>query len=90
MSCYFKNFSGLSRENMMLWAKQAGLDMDKFTAGIDSHKFKPVVEKDIADGEAANVYGTPAFYINGKQYNGEVSVAALKPILAAELKGETS
>ena len=43
--------------------------------------------KDLADGEAAGVYGTPAFYINGKQYNGEVTLAALKPILAAELKG---
>jgi protein-disulfide isomerase len=39
------------------------------------------VEKDLADGEAAGVYGTPAFYINGKQYNGEVTLAALKPIL---------
>ncbi len=46
-------------------------------------------QKDLADGEAAGVYGTPAFYINGKQYNGEVTLAALKPILAAELKGET-
>jgi protein-disulfide isomerase len=73
----------------MIWAKQLGLDVDKFQADLDSRKFKAVVEKDLADGEAAGVYGTPAFYINGKQYNGEVSLAALKPILAAELKGET-
>jgi protein-disulfide isomerase len=85
----FKNFQHLSRENVMLWAKQLGLDVDKFKADIDSRKFKAMVDKDLADGEAAGVYGTPAFYINGKQYNGEVSLAALKPILAAELKGET-
>jgi protein-disulfide isomerase len=84
----FKNYRTLSRENIMLWAKQLGLDMNKFTTEIDSHKYKAEVKKDIEDGEAANVYGTPAFYINGKQYNGEVSVAALKPILATELKGE--
>jgi protein-disulfide isomerase len=84
----FKNYRTLSRENIMLWAKQLGLDMNKFTTEVDSHKYKAEVKKDIEDGEAANVYGTPAFYINGKQYNGEVSVAALKPILAAELKGE--
>src|SRR5580692_11526729 len=84
----FKNFQHLSRENVMLWAKQLGLDVDKFKADIDSRKFKTVVDKDLADGEAVGVYGTPAFYINGKQYNGEVSLAALKPILAAELKGE--
>jgi protein-disulfide isomerase len=85
----FKNFQHLSRENVMLWAKQIGLDVDKFKADLDSRKFKTVVDKDLADGEAAGVYGTPAFYINGKQYNGQVSLAALKPILAAELKGET-
>ena len=85
----FKNYRRLSRENVLLWAKQIGLDVDKFKADLDSRKFKPVVDKDLADGEAAGVYGTPSFYINGKQYNGEVSLAALKPILAAELKGET-
>ena len=37
-------------------------------------KYKAVVEKDLADGEAAGVYGTPAFFINGKQYNGEVTL----------------
>jgi protein-disulfide isomerase len=85
----FKNYQRLSRENVMLWAKQLGLDVDKFKADIDSRKFKAAVEKDLADGEAAGVYGTPSFYINGKQYNGDVTLAALKPILAAELKGET-
>ena len=84
----FKNFRQLSRDNILAMAKEIGLDVDKFKADLDSGKYKAVVEKDLADGEAAGVYGTPAFYINGKQYNGEVTLAALKPILEAELKGE--
>jgi protein-disulfide isomerase len=85
----FANFQHLSRENIFLFAKQIGLDMNKFQADLDSHKYKTEVRKDIADGEEANVYGTPAFYINGQQYNGEISLAALRPILINELKGET-
>jgi protein-disulfide isomerase len=81
----FKNFRTLSRNNILAMAKEIGLDMDKFNADLGSGKYKAVVEKDLADGEAAGVYGTPSFYINGKQYNGEVTLAALKPILAAEL-----
>jgi len=84
----FKNFRTLSRNSILAMAKGIGLDMDKFKSDLDSGKFKAVVDKDLADGEAAGVYGTPAFYINGKQYNGEVTLAALKPILAAELKGD--
>jgi protein-disulfide isomerase len=84
----FKNYRHLSSDNIMIWAKDLGLDMNKFKADLVSGKYKAVVAKDLADGEAAGVYGTPSFYINGKQYNGEVTLAALKPILAAELKGD--
>jgi protein-disulfide isomerase len=86
----FKNFRQLSADTIMTSAKQIGLDMDKFKADLASGKFKTAVQKDIADGETAGVYGTPAFYINGKQYNGEVTLVALKPILAEELKGDKS
>jgi protein-disulfide isomerase len=85
----FKNFRQLSRTNIVAMAKEIGLDEEKFKSDLDSGKYKAIVVKDLADGEAAGVYGTPAFYINGKQYNGEVTLAALKPILVAELKGET-
>jgi len=82
----FKNSRRLSAENMLSMAQQIGLDMNKFKADLDSGKFKAVIEKDLADGDAAGVYGTPAFYINGQQYNGEVTLAALKSILDADLK----
>ncbi|HTB19152.1 MAG TPA: thioredoxin domain-containing protein [Bryobacteraceae bacterium] len=84
----FKNYRRLSSDSILGFAKDIGLDMDKFKADLAAGKYKAVVDKDLADGEAAGVYGTPSFYINGKQYNGEVTLAALKPILAAELKGE--
>ena len=83
----FANFRKLSRENMLVWAREIGLDGDKFQADLDSGKYKKVIDKDLAEGETAGVYGTPAFFINGKLYNGPVDLATLKPILDAELKG---
>lgn len=82
----FKNFRRLSPENILGFAQQVGLDVIKFKADLQSGKYQAIIKKDMADGDAAGVYGTPAFYINGKQYNGEVTLAALKPILEAELK----
>lgn len=84
----FKNYRNLSHNSITAMAKQLGLDMNKFQADLDSGKYKKEIEKDIADGDTAGVYGTPSFYINGKQYNGELTLAALKPIFASELKGE--
>jgi protein-disulfide isomerase len=83
----FKNSRRLSPDNILMWAKEIGLDMDKFKAALASSKYQAIIEKDLKDGETAGVYGTPSFYINGKQYNGEVALATLKPILDAELKG---
>ncbi len=83
----FANFRKLSRENILSWAKDMGLNMDKFKADVDSVKYQAVIHKDVADGEKVGVYGTPAFFINGKHYNGPVSLESLKPILDAELNG---
>jgi len=83
----FSHSKRITRENIMAWAKMIGLNMDKFTADLDSHKFDKAIEKDIADGDKAGVFGTPSFFINGKHYNGPWDLASVKPILDAELKG---
>jgi len=83
----FKNYRRLTSDNIVMFARDLGLDIDKFKAAMTSGKYQAVIDKDLKDGEAAGVYGTPSFYINGKQYNGEVTLASLKPILEAELKG---
>jgi protein-disulfide isomerase len=83
----FANFRRINRDNIMIWAKQVGLDMERFKNDLASTKYQAIIQKDTADGEAVGVYGTPAFFINGKHYNGAVNMEALKPILDAELRG---
>ena len=83
----FAHARQLNRANILVWAKAIGLDMDKFTADLDSKKFAKTIEKDTSDGEAAGVMGTPAFFINGKLFNAPMELAVVKPILDAELKG---
>jgi protein-disulfide isomerase len=83
----FANFRKINRDNILIWAKQIGLDMERFKNDLASTKYQAVIQKDVADGEAVGVYGTPAFFINGKHYNGPVTMETLKPILDAELKG---
>lgn len=82
----FAHYRQLSRENLVAWAQQLGMDVDKFNAALDSPKNKAVVKKDTQDGELAGVNGTPSIYVNGKHLNASISLAALKPILEEELK----
>ena len=68
------------------WASQIGLDSAKFNQCLDSGKYKSEVEKDLADGSAYGVSGTPTFYINGKVLVGAQPFSAFKAIIDEELK----
>jgi protein-disulfide isomerase len=82
----FANSHDLTEAHIMALAKQLGLDMTRFAADLKSGKFDPAINKDMKDGENAGVEGTPAFFINGKLYNGPMDVSRVKPLIEAELR----
>ena len=82
----FANRTKLSRENIMRWAKDLGMDLNRFMADMESAETKKTVLKDQADGDKAGVEGTPTFFINGQRYNGDLAPESIKPVIDAELK----
>ena len=82
----FANFRQLSRENILRWAGESGIDIARFTQELDAHKYGPVVEKELNEGMNAGVMGTPSFFINGKRYNGPMEPDVVKQYIDAELK----
>jgi protein-disulfide isomerase len=83
----FAHRNDLSRKNILLLAKQVGLDTGQFESDIDSTEVRETVVRDVQDGDRAHVEGTPTLFISGQRYNGQVTLAALKPIIDAELAG---
>lgn len=49
------------------YAKEIGLNVDKFTADLDSKEFVSKVEADYKSGEIYGVNATPTFFFNGKK-----------------------
>ncbi|HLJ45831.1 MAG TPA: thioredoxin domain-containing protein [Bryobacteraceae bacterium] len=86
----FANSRQLTRENILAWAKEIGLDMSRFTTDLDSGKYDATINKDVKDGDQSGVEGTPAFFINGKHYNGAFQVQSVKPLIEAELHSAAS
>jgi len=83
----FAHRSDLSRQSILLLAKQNGLNMDQFESDIDSTEVRETVVRDVQDGDRAHVEGTPTLFISGQRYNGQITVAALKPVIDSELAG---
>jgi protein-disulfide isomerase len=82
----FANRPKLSRQSILGWAKEIGLDMQRFTADLDSDATKKAVQRDMADGDKAGVEGTPTVFLNGQRYNGSLAPEAFKPVIDSELK----
>lgn len=81
----FANSRQLSDDHIFAMAKEIGLDMNRFTSDLASKKYDAIINKDLKDGEESGVAGTPAFFINGKLYNGSMEAAQVKPLIEAEL-----
>ncbi|MER7080486.1 Protein-disulfide isomerase [Saccharopolyspora kobensis] len=50
------------------YAQQAGLDLEKFRADVNSPQVNAKIDADSADGKKAGVEGTPTIFINGRQF----------------------
>jgi protein-disulfide isomerase len=82
----YADYRQISRVRILAWAKEIGLDLNRFLADLDGHKYAARVTAEERQGEAAGVEGTPTFFINGKKLNAAFEVSTLAPIIADELK----
>src|SRR5438552_10928035 len=65
------NASQLQPDKIMGYAQNASLDLGKFKTCIDSDKYRAAIDKDVAEGQAAGVNGTPSFVL-GRVENGKL------------------
>lgn len=76
----------LDRPSLIGYAKELGLDVARFTAAIDSRKFKKEIDADLKLATDMDLYNTPTFYINGRQVVGERPFEYLRKIIEEELR----
>jgi|CZKU01.1.fsa_nt_gi protein-disulfide isomerase len=83
----FKNQGALSEDSYTKWAADAGVkDAAAYKAGLDTHKWADKVDKDLNDGKAAGVQGTPSFFVNGVFINGAQPFDNFKQTIDQELQ----
>jgi Na+/H+ antiporter NhaA len=74
----FKNQDALAVENLVSYAEQIGLDVDRFRNDIDERLGANRVAADVESADLSTVSGTPTFFINGRRHYGAYDIATLK------------
>lgn len=67
------------------YAQQLGLNTGEFNECLDSGSMAGEVRKDMSDGQAAGVSGTPGFIVNGKLISGAQPFSVFQQAIEAEL-----
>jgi protein-disulfide isomerase len=75
----------LEVDNLKRYARDVGLDGDKFDKCLDSGDKAKVVAEHHKAGEDVGVSGTPAFFINGRLISGAQPLDEFKKLVDAEL-----
>ncbi len=81
----FANQHNLKRDNLLAEARSLNLDMDRFTADLDSADIKKQLESDKQEGQGLGINGTPSFFINGKPLSGAMPLEQFQAAINNEL-----
>ena len=82
----FENQDALEDEDLVGYAQQLGLDLDRFQLELFRGDYAERVREDFISGVRSGVNGTPTFFINGRRYNGVPNFDSLLYALQSELE----
>jgi predicted DsbA family dithiol-disulfide isomerase len=73
----------LSIRDLVRYAEQLGLDVDRFSDDLESHRMRTRVAEDVEGADLSNVAGTPTFFINGRRHYGAYDARSLAEAIRA-------
>jgi len=82
----FENQRALTKDALVGYAKELGLDMGKFETDFNGTVCAAAVDGDMKLASDVGARGTPNLYINGRQVRGAVPFDHIEPVLKEEIK----
>jgi Na+/H+ antiporter NhaA len=75
--------AALGPEDLMGYAQQLGLDVERFTDDLREHVGATRVAEDVDSADLSGVTGTPTFFINGRRHHGAYDISTLSAAVRA-------
>ena len=81
----FENQRKLNDDNYMKWAREMGLDMEKFKKDLEDKDIETEIKRQQAVVVALGARGTPGFFINGESLRGAQPFDKFKALIDTKL-----
>jgi predicted DsbA family dithiol-disulfide isomerase len=73
----FDHQADLSAKDLIRCASQLGLDVERFTDDLQTHRWQDRIDADVETADLSGVTGTPSFFVNGQRQPGPYDIATL-------------
>jgi Na+/H+ antiporter NhaA len=73
----FQHQDALTAKDLLEYARQLGLDVDRFRDDLRQHTGAARVAEDVDSADLSGVSGTPTFFINGRRHHGAYDINTL-------------
>src|SRR5436190_1942977 len=70
----------LRPKDLMVYAEELGLDMDRFEDTLREHRTAARVARDVDSADLSGVSGTPTFFVNGRRHYGPYDIETLSKV----------
>ena len=67
----------LRAPDLLAYAEQLGLDLDRFRDDLRGNEHAPRVEEDVDSADMSGVTGTPSFFVNDRRHDGAYDIETL-------------
>jgi Na+/H+ antiporter NhaA len=81
--CLFDHQDHLEPADLIRYATELGLDVDRFRADLERHAHETRVAQDVESADVSGATGTPTFFINGQRHYGAYDVESLRAAINA-------
>lgn len=82
----YENQQSLEDEDLVAYAAEIGLDLERFQLELLNGMHRPRVREDFIGGVRSGVNGTPTFFINGERHDGPWDLYSLSAAVAARIQ----
>jgi Na+/H+ antiporter NhaA len=79
----FLHQDALKPQDLIGYARELGLNADKFAEDLRKHAGAPRVAEDVDSADLSTVSGTPTFFINGRRHYGAYDIETLSDAVRA-------
>ena len=83
----FEAHRRLANEDLLRYADEVGLDLERFRRETDEHVYAGKVRENLLSGLRSEVRGTPTFFINGVRHDGSYDFETLLTKMDREIGG---